>query len=180
MYIVYPCMPRRSVPVAWAVDPLLAEMFPALWNFFASSATANDTFVAGVDGAGYVFVAELGGHEEACVSTIVLFCVRAPASNLLQHWHKHTAPKTNESKWLLARRYEQRAGRVLAEIGPNVVDTGVAVAGWADGACCWFCVVCVSTRFLLHVLSNGVWCLLWRAVTDSVKRGACACELACA
>eukprot|EP00750_Incisomonas_marina_P007602 INCI15009.2.p1 GENE.INCI15009.2~~INCI15009.2.p1 ORF type:complete len:575 (+),score=70.94 INCI15009.2:253-1725(+) len=86
---------RGSVPIAWAVDPLLAGMFPALWNFFVLSATANDTFIAGVDGAGYVFVAELGNHEEA---------------------------------------YEQRAGRMLAEIGPNVVDTGVAVAGWADVA----------------------------------------------
>ena len=64
----------RSVPIAWAVDPLLAGMFPALWNFFVLSATANDTFIAGVDGAGYVFVAELGNHEEACVCRC--FCVK--------------------------------------------------------------------------------------------------------
>ena len=56
---------RGSVPVAWAVDPLLGLMFPALWNFYAADARFNDTFVAGVDGAGYVFVAELGAHEAA-------------------------------------------------------------------------------------------------------------------
>ncbi len=44
---------------------MLAEQFPALWNFYAGSATQNDTFVAGVDGAGYIFVAELGPHEAA-------------------------------------------------------------------------------------------------------------------
>lgn len=56
---------RGTVPVAWAVDPLLGELFPELWNVYASTATANDTFLAGVDGAGYVFVNVLGEHEEA-------------------------------------------------------------------------------------------------------------------
>lgn len=55
---------RGSVPVAWAVDPALGTMFPALWNFYASSATANDSWVAGVDGAGYVFLDSLGSHTE--------------------------------------------------------------------------------------------------------------------
>ena len=87
-------------------------MFPALWNFFVDTATRNDTFLAGVDGAGYVFVAELGDHEQV---------------------------------------YESRAGSVMARLGPNVVDTGVAQAGWGDGAydrqagrqqapVCWFVV----------------------------------------
>jgi hypothetical protein len=45
---------RGSVPVAWAVDPYLGELFPELWNYYMTSATDNDTFLAGVDGAGYV------------------------------------------------------------------------------------------------------------------------------
>jgi len=28
---------RGSVPVSWAVDPYLAELFPELWNFYAAS-----------------------------------------------------------------------------------------------------------------------------------------------
>ena len=61
---------RGSVPVSWAVDPYLAELFPELWNFYASNTTANDSFVAGVDGSGYVFVKGLmeSGHAPAYVS----------------------------------------------------------------------------------------------------------------
>jgi hypothetical protein len=36
-----------TVPVSWAVDPLLADMWPALWNVYATSARSNDTFVTG-------------------------------------------------------------------------------------------------------------------------------------
>lgn len=56
---------RGSVPVAWAVDPLLAGELPELWNAYALTATKNDTFVAGVDGAGYIFVDSLGPHAGA-------------------------------------------------------------------------------------------------------------------
>ena len=49
--------PRRgSVPVAWALDPVLGEQFPALWDYYAATASANDSFVAGVGGGGYVFL----------------------------------------------------------------------------------------------------------------------------
>jgi hypothetical protein len=47
------------------VDPMLGALFPDLWNFFVSSATCNDTFVAGVDGAGYVYLPELGDNARA-------------------------------------------------------------------------------------------------------------------
>ena len=50
------------VPVNWAVDPLLGEMLPALWNVFATSAAVSDTCV---DGAGYVFLHSLGKHATA-------------------------------------------------------------------------------------------------------------------
>lgn len=56
---------RGSVPVGWAVDPLLGEFFPLLWNYYIDSATANDTFVGGVDGSGYVFLDSLGPHAAA-------------------------------------------------------------------------------------------------------------------
>ena len=52
--------PRRgTLPVAWSVDAALAERFPALFDHFAATASANDSFVAGVSGAGYVYVDQL-------------------------------------------------------------------------------------------------------------------------
>ena len=53
---------RGSLPVSWAVDPLLATMLPSLWNVYATSATPADSFVTGVDGAGYVFLNSLRNH----------------------------------------------------------------------------------------------------------------------
>mmetsp|Transcript_25011 Transcript_25011/g.65223 ORF Transcript_25011/g.65223 Transcript_25011/m.65223 type:complete len:510 (-) Transcript_25011:223-1752(-) len=50
---------RGSIPVAWSVDPLLAERFPALMDLYAESATANDSFIGGVAGAGYVYLGAL-------------------------------------------------------------------------------------------------------------------------
>ena len=32
---------RGSVPVSWAVDPYLAELFPELWNFYAASKSTH-------------------------------------------------------------------------------------------------------------------------------------------
>eukprot|EP00041_Stephanoeca_diplocostata_P019356 m.416696 g.416696 ORF g.416696 m.416696 type:complete len:368 (+) comp21282_c0_seq9:1590-2693(+) len=43
------------MPVAWSINPVLAEQFPALFDFFARTATANDSFVSGPGGAGYVY-----------------------------------------------------------------------------------------------------------------------------
>ena len=43
---------RGRVPVSWAINPMIAEQFPALWDYFASTATMNDSFVAGVGGGG--------------------------------------------------------------------------------------------------------------------------------
>ena len=82
---------RGIVPVAWAVDPLLGKMFPELWNYFMNTTTCNDTFLAGVDGGGYVYLDSLGEHAAA---------------------------------------YEERAGGLFHDIGPNVVDVGVPQYGW--------------------------------------------------
>ena len=52
--------PRRgSAPVAWGVNLVLAREFPALMEFFASTATANDTFFGATSGAGYAFPSEM-------------------------------------------------------------------------------------------------------------------------
>lgn len=46
---------RGQVPVAWGVDPYLAGPFPALIEYFVSTATPNDSFFAGCSGGGYCY-----------------------------------------------------------------------------------------------------------------------------
>ena len=54
---------RGSIPVAWAVDPVLSERFPALMDYFAKTSTANDSFIGGVAGAGYVYLGALNDAQ---------------------------------------------------------------------------------------------------------------------
>jgi len=42
------------VPVSWSINPVLAEQFPALYDYFANTAGANDSFISGPGGCGYV------------------------------------------------------------------------------------------------------------------------------
>ena len=46
---------RGNYPIAWGVDPLIAEYFPILWNYYIDTATMNDTYFSACDGSGYVF-----------------------------------------------------------------------------------------------------------------------------
>ena len=43
---------RGSVPIAWGVNPLIAEVAPGLLEFYGATASANDTFFAATAGAG--------------------------------------------------------------------------------------------------------------------------------
>ena len=45
---------RGSVPVAWAVNPSLYDRFPLLHPYLYQTRTANDFFVSGDSGAGYI------------------------------------------------------------------------------------------------------------------------------
>ena len=60
---------RGSVPIGWALDPLLGEMFPDLWNFYMESATINDTFVSA--GGGFALVS---GRSLMRVVPVALVC----------------------------------------------------------------------------------------------------------
>jgi hypothetical protein len=51
---------RGSYPVAWSLNPLLAELAPPYLEYYYSSASANDRFVAGPSGAGYLYPDYLG------------------------------------------------------------------------------------------------------------------------
>ncbi len=46
---------RGTFPVAWSLDPLLAELAPPYMDYYYGSAMAADRFVAGPSGAGYLY-----------------------------------------------------------------------------------------------------------------------------
>eukprot|EP01050_Picozoa_sp_SAG11_P003985 SAG11_NODE_242_length_11757_cov_9.613999_1_plen_1005_part_00 len=54
---------RGSLPVAWGVDPVNFERFPALMDHFASTALRNDSFMAGVAGGGYVYLGAMSEEQ---------------------------------------------------------------------------------------------------------------------
>jgi hypothetical protein len=46
---------RGTLPVAWCISPSFAELAPTLAEYYYSSATNNDAFVAGPSGAHYIY-----------------------------------------------------------------------------------------------------------------------------
>ena len=55
---------RGTVPIAWGINPYIAELFPALFEFYATTATANDGFFAGCSGAGYCYPWKMPNFDE--------------------------------------------------------------------------------------------------------------------
>jgi GxGYxYP putative glycoside hydrolase C-terminal domain/GxGYxY sequence motif in domain of unknown function N-terminal/F5/8 type C domain len=45
---------RGSVPLNWGISPLLVDTAPAMLRYYQETASANDHFVAGPSGAGYI------------------------------------------------------------------------------------------------------------------------------
>ena len=54
---------RGSIPISWGINPLLAERFPALFDYYASTALPNDSFIAGTAGAGYAYVNQMSREQ---------------------------------------------------------------------------------------------------------------------
>jgi hypothetical protein len=42
------------VPINWTTSPLLIDVAPAMLNYYQRTASANDLFIAGPSGAGYI------------------------------------------------------------------------------------------------------------------------------
>lgn len=43
---------RGSVPIGWGSAPIIAELFPGLWEYYSLTAKATDTFFGATGGAG--------------------------------------------------------------------------------------------------------------------------------
>lgn len=46
---------RGSLPIGWTISPVLLQAAPVMVEYYRSTATANDEFIAGPSGAGYMF-----------------------------------------------------------------------------------------------------------------------------
>ncbi|MFD2078207.1 GxGYxY sequence motif-containing protein [Actinopolymorpha cephalotaxi] len=46
---------RGTVPTNWTIDPLLADVGPAIYAYYQRTATGNDLLIAGPSGAGYTY-----------------------------------------------------------------------------------------------------------------------------
>jgi hypothetical protein len=66
--------PRRgSLPISWSIDPQLGDEFPALFDYFSSTAGANDSFISGPGGCGYVYY---GRMTDPQIKTFATRCGR--------------------------------------------------------------------------------------------------------
>jgi len=79
--------PRRgSVPVAWGVNPLVFDLAPGLMQFYAGTATANDTFFAATAGAGYAYpwsMPNMTGYIRRAAQLVSHLAAQWPG----QSWH---------------------------------------------------------------------------------------------
>ena len=46
---------ERSVPISWGSAPIIAELFPGLWEYYALNAKDTDQFFSATGGAGYAY-----------------------------------------------------------------------------------------------------------------------------
>ena len=46
---------RGSFPLGWTISPVLSQAAPAMAAYYVRTATANDEFIAGPSGAGYMY-----------------------------------------------------------------------------------------------------------------------------
>ena len=46
---------RGSMPLGWTISPALVQAAPAILAYYQQTATANDEFIAGPSGAGYIY-----------------------------------------------------------------------------------------------------------------------------
>lgn len=56
---------RGTFPIAWSLSPLLADLAPPYMDYYYGTATANDSFVMGPSGAGYLYPDYLGPGDLA-------------------------------------------------------------------------------------------------------------------
>ena len=67
---------RGKVPFNWEMQPLLAEIAPALLGYYYSSLSDTDLLVAGPSGAGYI-IPPLSSNLPAYMAESARYCAQA-------------------------------------------------------------------------------------------------------
>jgi hypothetical protein len=60
---------RGNMPMNWGINPILADLFPAMLEYYYDTATPNDAFFVGCSGAGYVYPDYMPNLEQFCRHT---------------------------------------------------------------------------------------------------------------
>jgi hypothetical protein len=75
---------RGSVPIAWGIDPHIAEVFPALFEYYVTTAKPLDSFFAGCSGGGYCYPWHMPNLD--AYARHVRRCVTAYGPNVVDVW----------------------------------------------------------------------------------------------
>jgi len=116
--------PRRgTVPVSWSIDPALGEQFPALFDYFASTAGVNDSFVSGPGGCGYVYYGRMSDSQITAFATRCGRLLKSYGAAVVDAWGQ-----TGLDPALNATQAEKQANsdRVLALFSKAAAAGGVA------------------------------------------------------
>ena len=115
---------RGAVPIAWGINLLLCTEFPGLMEYFANTATVNDTFFAGTSGAGYVYPSILPPdaftkYVEQVQAVTTAYSAPphkgASADWLVDIWNWGVPEGTSGGKWAaMIRKYAELAPAVGA------------------------------------------------------------------
>jgi hypothetical protein len=73
----------RSVPISWGSAPIIAEVFPGLWEYYVLNARGTDQFFSATGGAGYAYPWSLPDPQAYFKKAARLNEAHMPAGGLL-------------------------------------------------------------------------------------------------
>ena len=148
--------PRRgSAPVSWGFNPRLCLLFPVVCEYYAATATPQDSFFSHSSGYMNVWEAEDAPFRRFAAQTIALVERYMPASRSIDVWtgseYNGTAEKTFPVPVSLKNysRYQKAAGGKVQMFtqAPSGFDNGTATNLWlGDGT-----PVFMTPRYLHYV-----------------------------
>ncbi|MFL5628138.1 MAG: GxGYxYP domain-containing protein, partial [Ktedonobacteraceae bacterium] len=132
---------RGSIPLGWVTSPVLLEAAPAIAAYYVRTATANDEFIAGPSGAGYIFPSwwprtQLSAYLQRTgqlMERMNLHLLQILDSNILQKpWLAFIALRNGSGMALINKPLQQRFAQELAPFGVRglLSGAGQSQASW--------------------------------------------------
>ena len=126
---------RGRVPISWSLDPVLADMAPAMMAYYRSTATANDGFSTGPSGAGYMYANQWPTRELPAYVARTAQAMRATGITVPWVWPDPAGPGGLPDAVL--REYVQQikpSGMLLGSGGqPMIQWVGDTPCMWLSG-----------------------------------------------